>query len=513
MNVASNNKRIAKNTMLLYLRLILTMLVSLYTSRVVLDTLGVVDFGIYNVVGGIVTMFGFLNGSMSTTTQRYITIELGRGNMKQLHKVFNTCQIILGALSVLIIILAETVGLWFLYNKMQIPTDRMEASLWVYQTSVAAAVIMLMSVPYNATIIAHERMSAFAYISILEVGLKLVLVYLLLVFSIDKLKLYSFLMLLVQLLIRLVYNIYCSKHFKETSFKLYWDLGLIREMVNFTGWNLFGNIACIAYTQGINILLNMFFGPVVNAARGISVQVQNAINQISTNFQMALNPQITKLYAVGDYVGMHKLICRSSKFSFLLLLLISLPVMVGTHDVLTIWLKEVPEYSSVFLRLMIVTTFIDSVANPLMVAASSTGKVKLYQSVIGFILLLILPISYVVLKLGGNPQSVFIVHVAVCIVAFVVRLFIVRSMIGLRIGYYAKEALLKCFIVTCIALPLPMTLRYMLPEGIPYFFVICILCIISVSLSIYMFGLDKSEKSVVVRKVKSILLIRNDKCN
>lgn len=506
---SQNNKRIARNTLLLYFRMILTMLVTLYTSRVVLNILGITDFGIYNVVGGIVAMFGFLNGSMSTTTQRYITFELGKGNFEQLNKVFNTCQLILGSLSIIIIILAETIGLWFLYNKMQIPADRFNAAFWVFQTSILTTVIMLMSVPYNATIIAHERMSAFAYISILEVSLKLGMVFLLLAFSIDKLILYTFLMLGVQLSIRIIYSIYCSKNFKETKFKLVLDKNLIKEMTSFTSWNLFGNIACIAYTQGINILLNMFFGPVVNAARGISVQVQNAINQFSSNFQMAINPQITKTYATGDYTYMHKLIYRSSKFTFLLLLLISLPVMIETQTILNIWLKKVPDYSSIFLRLMILTTIIDAVANPLMIAASSTGKVKLYQSVIGGILLLILPISYILLKRGGNPQSVFIVHLFICIIAFMIRLFIVRPMIHLQISSYIKEVLLKCFIVTCVAVPLPIILKYLIHDDFICLLSVCILSIITVSTSTYFWGFDKAEKDFIINKL-NVFFKRNN---
>lgn len=500
-----NNKRIAKNTILLYFRMIITMLVTLYTSRVVLKTLGVTDFGIYNVVGGIVAMFGFLNGSMSTTTQRYITFELGKGKFEELNKVFNTCQFILGLLSFIIILLAETIGLWFLYNKMQIPTDRINAAFWVFQSSIMATVVMLMSVPYNATIIAHERMSAFAYISILEVSLKLGMVYLLLVFSIDKLILYSFLMLGVQLLIRIIYTVYCRRHFKETKFNLCFDKRLILEMTNFTGWNLFGNVACIAFTQGLNILLNMFFGPVVNAARGISVQVQNAINQFSINFQMALNPQITKSYAAGDYRYMHKLIYRSSKFTFILLLLISLPVMMETQTILNLWLKDVPEYSSIFLRLMILTTIIDAVANPLMIAASATGKVRLYQSSIGGILLLILPISYIVLKLGGNPQSVFIVHIIICVIAFVARLFIIRPLVNLHIYDYLKEALFRCLMVMCGTIPLPIILKYILPDDLLSFLLVCTVCIVMATISSYFVGLDKTEKTFVKNKLNSFI--------
>ena len=298
--ISSNNKRIAKNTLLLYFRMLVTMAVSLYTSRVVLNILGVEDFGIYNVVGGIVAMFGFINGSMTSATQRYLTFELGQNNRAQLTKVFSTSLSIHGIISFLIIVLAETVGLWFLWNKMQIPADRMNAAFWVFQCSVAASVIMIMSVPYNAAIIAHERMSAFAYISIIEVSLKLLIVCFLRYFHTDKLILYAVLIVIVQFLIRLCYSWYCNRHFNETKYRWSWDKGLFKEMTGFASWNMFGSLAAITFTQGLNLLLNMFFGPVVNAARGIAVQAQTAIGQFSSNFQTALNPQITKSYATGD---------------------------------------------------------------------------------------------------------------------------------------------------------------------------------------------------------------------
>ena len=311
-DTSANNKRIAKNTLLLYIRMLFLMAVSLYTSRVVLQALGVEDFGIYNVVGGVVAMFGFLNAAMSSSTQRYLTFELGRGDMSRLRTVFCTSVNIHALISLVIVLLAETIGLWFFYQKMIIPEERLNAAMWVYQFSVLSSVVMVMNVPYNASIVAHERMSAFAYISILEVLLKLLIVFLLQVVCWDRLAFYAFLVFLVQLGIRFIYGIYCRKHFKETAFRWLWDKVMFREMLSFAGWNLWGNCAGVAFTQGINLLLNMFFGPVVNAARGIAVQVQSAVQQFSLNFQTAVNPQITKSYAVQDYGYMHSLIFRSS---------------------------------------------------------------------------------------------------------------------------------------------------------------------------------------------------------
>lgn len=510
--ISSNNKRIAKNTLLLYFRMLATMAVSLYTSRVVLNILGVEDFGIYNVVGGIVAMFGFINGSMTSATQRYLTFELGQNNRTQLTKVFSTSLSIHAIISFLIIVLAETVGLWFLWNKMQIPADRMNAAFWVFQCSVAASVIMIMSVPYNAAIIAHERMSAFAYISIIEVSLKLLIVCFLRYFHTDKLILYAALIVIVQLVIRLCYSWYCNRHFKETKYRWIWDKTLFCEMTGFAGWNLFGNLAAITFTQGLNLLLNMFFGPVVNAARGIAVQAQTAIGQFSSNFQTALNPQITKSYATGDMEYMHGLIFRSAKFSFFLLLLLSLPVLIETKALLTLWLKIVPDHTVVFLRIMLCTTWVYAVSNPLITAASATGKIKLYQSVVGGLLLLILPISYLCLRLGLPAYSVFIVHLVIEITAQFARLLMLKRMIKLSLREYFSKVVWCIFKVTAIALAVPQAVIYCHPQhGVWNLLMVCLVCTLSTSISIYYFGLTSGEKTFISSKISVILARLNPK--
>lgn len=298
---SDNNKRIAKNTLLLYVRMLFTMAISLFTSRVILNTLGVEDYGIYNVVGGVVAMFGFINGSMSSATQRYITFALGKEDKNRLQKVFSTTLQIHTLIAGIIVLLGETIGLWFLYNIIQIPADRMDAAFWILQCSIMSTVIMIISVPYNADIIAHEKISAFAYLSILEVILKLAIVYMLVVFPFDKLIVFAFLMLAVQLLIRFCYSIYCNRHFEETKYTHVCDKDLFKEMTEFAGWSMFGNLSAVLYGQGLNVLLNVFFGPVVNAARAVALQVQNSIQGFVGNFQMAINPQITKTYARGGH--------------------------------------------------------------------------------------------------------------------------------------------------------------------------------------------------------------------
>lgn len=482
------------------------MVVSLYTSRVVLRVLGVEDYGIYNVVGGFISVFGFLNGALSTSTSRYITFALGKGDVDKLEDVFSTCRLTHILLAILILVLAETVGLWFMLNKLVIPEERLNAAMWVYQCSVLSTMVFLVSVPYNSCIVAHERMSAFAYISVFETVAKLMIVYMLLIGNLDKLKLYAILILGVQVLIRMVYTIYCHRNFQETNCRIRFNKSLFAEMLSFAGWNLWGNMAAAMFGQGINILLNIFFGPAVNAARGIATQVQAAVQQFSINFQMALNPQITKTYAAGDYSSMHLLIERSSKFTFILLYCLSLPIIIETKSILQIWLGIVPSYAVSFVRLMLIICIIDAIANSLMVGAAASGKVKMYQGVVGGVLLSIVPISYVVLKLGYSPESVFYVHIAVACCAFVSRLILVKPLIFLSISSYIHNVILRCFYVAFISTGLSIILHMIKPEN--FFFLIVELCLISLGVLVvgYVIGLSYRERTFVNIKVKNFVL-------
>lgn len=501
---SENNKRIAKNTLLLYFRMLFTMGVSLYTSRVVLNTLGVEDFGIYNVVGGVVTMLSFLNGTMTAATQRYITFELGKGNNKGLQKIFSLSISIHILISLLVVILAESIGLWFVSTQMSIPTDRMSAAMWVYQFSILACVVMIMSVPYNAAIIAHEKMSAFAYISIAEVSLKLFIVYLLVIFDFDKLKLYAVLMFAVQLLIRFLYGYYCKRNFSETKYRFLWDSKLFKEMLTFGAWTMNGTVAVLLYTQGINILLNIFFGPVVNAARGIAVQVQNAVASFCYNFQTAVNPQIIKSYAANDLAYMHKLIYATSKYSFFLLYLISLPIIIETKMVLSLWLKTVPEYTVIFVRLMLLICLLEALSRPIIIAAHATGNIKRFQLWEGSCLLSILPFSYCALKLGLKPQSVFIVHLVVAILTQYIRLYIISPQIQMKLAGYFKEVISRVIYVTIISTMFPLLLYSYLLHNILNSFFICFISIMCSLCSIYFWGLKNEERKLIIDKIKKI---------
>lgn len=499
------NQRIAKNTILLYLRMLFTMAVSLYTSRVVLNTLGVVDYGIYNVVGGVVSMFTFLNSAMVTSTQRYLTFELGRGNHKRLQEVFTTSFYIHIIIAFLIVILSETIGLWFFYEKMVIPTERMVAAMWVFQLSIVTMIINVMSVPYNAAIVAHEKMGAFAVISILEVTLKLLIVYLLVIGSFDKLILYAVLTACVQLFVRFIYTQYSHRHFFETHLLHKIDYTLMKEMGKFAGWNVWGNMAAMLYGTGINMLLNVFFGPVVNAARGIAVTVESSVSQFSTNFLMAVNPQITKLYAQGNIQEMHLLIFRASKFTCFLLFALSLPILIETETILRLWLKIVPDYTVSFLRLLLIIVIINGMARPFMTAAAATGDVKRYQAIIGGVLLAIVPIAYIILKFGGNPTSVYIVYLCVAIVAFFTRLIIIRSMINLSLRTYFNDVLLKAFSVCLSSSMLMIVLKNTLPSSTIWSLSLCVIGVVVVILISYFCGLTSGERSFVNSKCAAIL--------
>lgn len=503
---SDNNKRIAKNTLLLYIRMFFMMGISLYTSRVVLNTLGVEDYGIYNVVGGLVSMFGLLNGSMSSATQRYITFELGKGDGKSLNKIFSLSLQIHALIAIITVLLIESVGLWFLYYKMTIPPERMTAAFWVLQASALTFIFSIMSVPYNADIIAHERMSAFAYISIVEAVLKLVIVFMLLAVPFDKLIVYAMLLAVVQLSIQACYMIYCHRHFAESKYRHVKDWRLFKEMTSFAGWNLFGGLSSISFNQGLSMLLNVFFGPVVNAARAVASQVQGAIQMFITNFQMALNPQIVKTYAQGDFEAMHMLMFRSSRFSYFLMYLLSLPVLLEAPLILQIWLKTVPDNTIVFLRIIICITLIYTIINPILVANNATGKVRTYYIVCGCMMISILPISYVVLRLGCPAYSVFIVHFCVELLTQVARLIMVRDRLHLSIRMYLKYVYWPIMLVTILSAILPMITYNLMSDGYLRFFIVSIVSVISVALVSFAVGLTPSERDFFIGKFKMIMV-------
>lgn len=500
-----NTERIAKNTLLLYLRMGLMMCINLYTSRIVLHALGVEDYGIYNVVGGVIVMFSFLTDSMTASTQRFLTFELGSGNKEKLHAVFVTSIHIHLLITLLIIFLGETIGLWFLMEKMVIPPERMFAAHWVYQFSIFIAVLNVLSYPYMSAIIAHERMKSFAYIAILDALLKLLMVYLLLVFDYDRLILYAALYAGEKLLIRSVYNIYCIRNFEECKYKWIFQKPLFKEMASFAGWKLWGNLAFVFYSQGLNLLLNVFFGPVVNAARAAAYYAQDAVANFAINFQSAINPQITKTYASGQLVETHKLIYKSVRLTFCLLLMICLPLIVEAPTVFGLWLVEVPEGSVTFLRLMLVILMLQQSSNALVIAIAATGKIKWYEISLGLLMLTIVPISYIVLRLGGAPWSVFVVFLAVVVVAFFLNLHIVLPKIQLRLKDYFRYAIGRCALVLMLSLVAPLVMHLIKGPGLLFSLLNIAVIVMSTGVTAYYFGMEAEERLAVAKKVKGFV--------
>ena len=454
-DTSANNKRIAKNTLLLYFRMLFMMAVSLYTSRVVLNALGVEDFGIYNVVGGVVAMFSMLSGSLSAAITRFITYELGKGNQENLKKIFSSSVTIQIGLAILIIVVAEAIGVWFLNMKMNIPDVRITAANWVFQFSILTFAVNLISVPYNASIIAHERMSAFAYISILEAIGKLAIVFLIVISPMDKLIFYAILMCAVALIVRLAYGVYCKRHFEECTYHFIFDRDLLKHMFGFAGWNFIGATSAVLRDQGGNVVINLFCGPAANAARGIAFQVNNAISGFVTNFMTALNPQITKSYAAGDRKYMMTLIFQGARLSFYMLLLLSLPVLINTHYILGLWLKIVPDHAVLFVQLVLVFAMSESISNPLITAMLATGRIRNYQLVVGGLQMINLPVSYILLRIEMFPEVVLVVAIVISQCCLAARLLMLREMIGLSVRKYMKKVYVNVLVVTVIAAVLP----------------------------------------------------------
>lgn len=503
--ISKNNRLIAKNTLLLYIRMIFIMIVSLYTSRVVLNALGIEDFGIYNVVGGVVAMFSMLSGSLSAAITRFLTYELGKGNKDGLNKIFSASVSIQLGLTILIIILAETLGLWFLNNKMNIAINRIVAANWTYQFSILTFAINLISIPYNASIIAHERMSVFAYISILEGIGRLSIAFLILISPIDKLIFYSILMCVLALIVRLAYGVYCKRNFCECFYSFSFEKGILKRMFSFAGWNFIGATSAVLRDQGGNVIINLFCGPTVNAARGIAFQVNNAVSGFVTNFMTALNPQITKSYAAGDKGYMMTLIFQGARLSFYMLLLISIPVLVNTHYILMLWLKIVPNHTVLFVQLVLIFAMSESISNPLITAMLATGKIRNYQIVVGGLQMINLPISYILLRIGLFPEIVIVVAIIISQCCLVARLVMLRGLIGLSVRKYVKNVYINVFIVTILSFIVPFGMVKWLGHNFVGFISSCFISLICTSVIIYYIGCNKTEKQFVKNKIANIV--------
>lgn len=505
MSVSENNKRIAKNTMLLYIRTFFTMGVGFFTSRVILDALGFVDYGIYNVVGGVVAMLSVLNGSMAGATQRWITVALGKDNADYLKKVFSVGLTAQAIMVVLVFILAESLGLVYLFNYAVIPPERLDISFWVFQISLLTILLDIINVPFLGAIIAHERMGAFAFFSIIEVVMKLVICYALYVTTADVLLVYASLLFLTYILSFIMMQWYCHKNFIEARFKFGWDKIMLKEMSGLAFWSMSGNIAYMGYTQGLTLLINLFFGPTMNAASGIANQAGNIVNQFSSNFQTALNPQITKTYAKGNYSEMHQLIFRSSKFSYFLMLIFVIPIFFEAHLLLSFWLKAVPNHTVNFLRIGLFVSMFMAVRNPLVTSAQANGNIKKYQFVVISILLTVCPISYFFLKSGSIPETTAFVMLFIIIVAVFASAYMLRDMIQLNFKDFVYEVMYKILLVTIISFILPLLVYHFFEEGLLRLILISSVSTVMCFLSIFYVGLTVPERIFIGSIVQSKL--------
>lgn len=502
---SDNNKRIAKNTLFLYLRMFVMMVTALFTSRIVLDVLGVADYGLNNVIGGVVVLFSFLNAALLSATQRYLNFHLGRQDYKQTNVVFCMSMNTYFLLSVLVVVLGETIGLWFVNTQLNIPSERMYAAQWVYQFTLLQFIINLLRVPYNASIIAYERMNFYAYISLVEVIAKLLVVYVLYITTYDKLIFYSFLYTIIPLLIGLIYKWYCNKKFETTKYRVIWDKAAFKEMFSFSGWSLFGSLANLAAQQGLNILINIFYGVTVNAAAGIANQVSNNVYGFISNFQTAFQPQIVKTYAAKEIERFHKLIFQTSKFSYFMVIVLVMPILFTIDGILQIWLKEVPEYTAIFCRLILVYLSIEAITAPLWMSVQATGKIRNYQILMASLIFLNFPIAYIVLKIGLPVYSVWLVRIIVNIVVMIARCIYMKRKLNFPLLPYIKAVILPIVSVTLVALPVPMLLYYTIHGFWQNLIIVGVITFALTMADVYFVGMNTHEKlmarNMILKKI------------
>lgn len=497
------NKRVVKNTIFLYIRTFVSMLISLYTSRKILEALGVSDFGIYNVVGGVITMLTFLNGSMSVATQRFLTVELGKKERGNYNRIFNMTVLIHIGLAALVLIAAETAGLWFVNTYLNIPVERMTAANWVYQASVFSTILGILQTPYHASIVSHEHMHIYAYVGLGESFGKLFLVFLLIVYPYDRLVFWGFIMFFFQFLMAIIYRVYCVRQFPECKLRLKWDRLVFNSILKFTGWNMFGTVAWLLKDQGVNVLMNMFGGPIANAARGVSGQISGAIQGLTGGFQSAVNPQITKRYAANNFEATCRLLCESSKISYFLLFMVVMPVMMEADFILKLWLVEVPPMTPIFTRIILIESLFSSLGGPMITSLMATGNIKWYQIVVGSSLLFIVPIAYLFLKVGYSIETALIVSAIFILFGDVLRVIFCKRQLGLSLRFYGMKVVLPILIVTTLSFILPVVIHYNLSEGWGRLILSTVVSCLIVAVLTYTIGLTTTERNFIITGIVS----------
>ena len=502
----SSKATIAKNTTLLYVRTALILVVSLYTSRVILQALGVEDYGVYTAIGGVVSILNVVFGPIDSAISRFLTFELGRGDKDRLRRYFSTGLTIMIVFSILTIVLLETVGIWFLNNKMVIEDNRITAAGWVLHLSIAAFVVNMISSPYRAAIIAHERMSLFAYMGILDALLKLAVAFAIKFSSSDKLILYAVLLLAVSIFIRFIYTIICNKEFEECrNPKLKIDRELFGGLFSFAGWNIFGAASLVCRNQGVNILFNLFGGPVVNAAFGIANQVNGAVGSFVNNFTTALNPSVIKSYASEQKDYMMSLIYQGAKYTYFLVLLFALPILLETEYITQLWLGQIPDYSVSFIQLMLLHSLIESMSKTIMAGTHASGIIRTYQIVVGSFQIIVLPVAYILLSMNLSPTSVLMSTLIIDFIALIVRLFLARGIFSLSIREFVFKVICASFLVSVVSLIIPLAVRMTLSEGFARFCMVCTFCVLSTSSSVLFIGCTSTERRSILAKCTQLL--------
>lgn len=499
-----NNQKIARNTLMLYGRTAFTLLISLITSRVTLHALGVENYGIISAVGGIIALFEIVTGSLSNSISRFITFELGHGDQNRLSRIFSTSMNIQIGIGIFILIIAEPIGIWFLNSQMNIPEGRMVAANWVLQCTFVSFFISLTQTPYSASIIGHEKMSVYAYFSVIGAILRLGIVYLLYVSPYDKLITISILGLIVSVSLRFAQRIYCKRNFSECHYTLLFDKDLMKEMTGFASWGVLTNGVWIVNNQGVNILINVFFGVTFNAARGLALSLEGVIMKFVNDFMMAMNPQITKSYAAGEINEMNRLICRGTRFAYYLMLVMSLPLLFEAYEVLYLWLGMVPEHTVTFFRLSIIGTMVVLLGQTGVTASMATGRIKWYTIIISLISAFMLPITYLTYELGGPVEMSYYMFIATYAICDVVRLFIMKKLWGFPISMYIKETIIPICLVTSISIIIPCLLNILLQEGIQKTIAVFVCAPISVITTVYLIGLKRAEREGLHKKIATI---------
>lgn len=498
--INTDNKRIAKNSMMLYIRMLVIMVVSLFTSRVYLKTLGETDFGIFNIVGGLVVLFSFISNTMQLATQRYLNYSMGKNDVQAICDIFNISMLLYGCISLIVLVLAETIGLWFLNTQMNVPVDRVVVANWVYQFALIGFIFQMLRIPYNAAIISKEKMSVYAYFSIIEAILKLGAAIIVVYVGIDKLLLVSFLTTVTYIVMTITYKIYCNVQYEFTKLRFTWKKNMAKDLAGFSGWSLFGSIANLGGNHGVNLILNIFWGVTVNAALGIATQLTAAVNQLVSNFQTAYNPQLVKLYAAGDVDAFNKLIFNSSKLSFFLMLYAFIPVYLCADFILKLWLGNVPEYTVEFTRLILCFSLIDAISAPLWLSVQAVGKIRNYQILMSVLIIANLPVTYVLMKMGYSPLYAWDVRVGVNIITYLVRIFYLKRLFMFPSFDYIKKVVFPSFVILILAFILPSMLNGIY-QGFLNLVLVTIISIISSTILIGIIGLGKREKIVLKKKI------------